>query len=159
MEVERPLVAAVAGEDRSLLTSATLLVLAGDAILIAGTFLPWVRSGTATRNSYASMQAAERLDVATSDVTAAVLQAWFFVPVAAALITVGLALHHVRLASVAAAATVLLTSGCALVVVRSSVPVGAGPVTCLVGSAVLAVGAALHARHHGTCVSCHPPGT
>jgi hypothetical protein len=136
------------------LRQARLALLTGSSGIVFGSFLPWVHSGTASRNSYASMRAAQRLDVADSAILASLLQAWFLLPLVAALVTLGLSLHHVRLAVISAAVTAALAGACALVVADSGVRIGAGPAVCASGAVVLAIGAATFGRSHARCESC-----
>jgi len=63
---------------RSRTTGARLLLCTGPAVLVVGTFLPWLRSGRANRNSYATDGAVRRL-LDVDGVTAAALKAWPFV--------------------------------------------------------------------------------
>ena len=59
-------------------TGARLLLCAGPAVLVVGTFLPWLRSGRTDRNSYATDGAVRRL-LDVDGTTAAALRAWPFV--------------------------------------------------------------------------------
>ncbi len=133
---------------------ASVVLLGGVVGVVGGSLLPWVRSGATDRNSYESLRSAQRLDLVESETVSTALQLWYVMPVVAALVTVGLALHYPRLATVAAGTTAVLAAVCSVVALQSGVPVGAGPVTCLVGSVVLAVGTVLYARSHPTCASC-----
>jgi hypothetical protein len=121
---------------RTMLVRATLC--AGLAVIVVGTFLPWLRSGRATRNSYATDGAVRRLLHVDGGLDAA-LRAWPFLSlacaVAAALVVLG---RHrfgagvaglVALCAGAVAAGALLTSSRGLLR-----PATAGPAVTLAGS-------------------------
>jgi hypothetical protein len=57
---------------------ARALLCGGPAVLVVGTFLPWLRSGRTERNSYATDGAVRRL-LDVDGLTAAALRAWPFV--------------------------------------------------------------------------------
>ncbi|MDQ1426388.1 MAG: hypothetical protein QOD72_3886 [Acidimicrobiaceae bacterium] len=66
--------------------------MAGAAVVVVGAFLPWVRSGTATRNSFAMLRIADDLGVVHGWARRTMLVTWFFVPAACgALVLVSLA--------------------------------------------------------------------
>ena len=58
---------------------------AGLALLVAGTFLPWLQSGSVLRNSYQTIGIARRLTALGEGVLGAVTAAWPAVGIAAAL--------------------------------------------------------------------------
>ncbi|HEX5405778.1 MAG TPA: hypothetical protein VFX16_26180 [Pseudonocardiaceae bacterium] len=114
-------------------------------VLLAGTFLPWLRSGAALRNSY---QAATALHAWVNGVTAALLTAWPVVITAWALCVALYALRLRRVAAVVACLFGLTTASVAVGVLgqggRSGVlvsPVTTGPAVTLIGATLALVGA------------------
>lgn len=121
------------------------LAAVGIAVVVAGTFLPWLRSGTVLRDSYQAVGAVRTLLV--SGPMSTLLTAWLFViPVCG----VCVALYALRLRRVSAmfACVVSLVVGTAavLVTVQGSDPgalIGvsmAGPVVTLAGAVAALVG-------------------
>ncbi len=111
---------------------------AGLAVIVIGTFLPWLRSGRATRNSYATDGAVRRLLQVDGSVDAA-LRAWPFLSlvcaVAVALVVIG---RH-RTGAGVAAAVALCTGAVAMGALLSSSrgllrPDATGPAVTLTGS-------------------------
>ena len=94
-------------------TGARLLLCAGPAVLVIGTFLPWLRSGRTSRNSYATDGAVRRL-LDVDGLTAAALRMWPFVSLlcaaAIALVLLGRVAAGAALAAVAALAAGPLAS-------------------------------------------------
>lgn len=118
----------------------------GLAVLIVGTFLPWLRSGDVLRNSYQSVGAIRSLIDGAPN---AVLTAWLFViPVCALCV----ALYALRLrrtsAAVGVVVSIVVGTAAVLVAVQGDEPgalVGAsavGPMVTLVGAVVVLLGAA-----------------
>jgi uncharacterized membrane protein YfcA len=136
--------------------AALAAALVGNGGVVLGSFLPWVLSGGASRNSYATLRSAERLEVVANPTAEAMLQAWYLVPVGAALVALGLSLHRVRLAGFAAAATSIVAAACALLALDAGIRVGIGPAVCALGAVVLAVGSAAWAAAHRRCAVCTP---
>lgn len=118
---------------------------AGLLILVAGTFLPWLRSGTAERNSY-SADGAIRSLLGVHGVSGAVLMAWPFVSLLCAL-AIGLLIVRVRRTGLALAALCALAAGIVCVRVLRLAPnsvVGVatpGPAVTVTGCAVVLAGA------------------
>jgi hypothetical protein len=128
---------------------------AGLAVLIAGTFLPWLRSGVVLRDSYQSVGALRAL--VSGGVADTLLNAWLLViPVCG----LSVALYALRLRRVSAALVCLVSAvvgtAAALVVVQRADP-GAliaasatGPAVTLAGATAALVGAiAVVAGPHG----------
>ena len=120
------------------------LVCGGLLLVVIGTFLPWLRSGRATRNSYATDGAIRRL-LEVNGAADAALRAWPFVSllcaVAAALVLLGLHRIGTALAVVAALAAgpiagwALASSGHGLVR-----PATTGPAVTLSGAIIIVLG-------------------
>jgi hypothetical protein len=123
-------------------------VVLGLALLVAGTFLPWLASGVALRNSYQSMALAGRLTPLGDGVSGAALAAWPGIGgISAAclvLYLVGLRrtaaccvlLVAVAVGTVAALAVVVLPTGDAAISAVLS-----GPLVTLTGAALATIGA------------------
>jgi hypothetical protein len=117
----------------------------GLAVLVAGTFLPWLRSGSALRDSYQSVGALR--DLVGNGAPGVLLDAWLTVIPAC---VVGVALYALRLrrASAAIGCLVSVTVGttAALVLVQgddSGALIGAaatGPTVTLVGATLALLG-------------------
>jgi hypothetical protein len=58
------------------------VAIAGATVVVVGAFLPWVRSGASTRNSFAMLQVADDLGVIHGWPRRTMLVTWFFVPAA-----------------------------------------------------------------------------
>jgi len=82
------------------------LLCAGPAVLVVGTFLPWLRSGRATRNSYATDGAVRRL-LDVDGFAGAALQAWPFVSLLCAAAVALVLLGRTGLGAVLAAVAAL----------------------------------------------------
>jgi hypothetical protein len=120
----------------------------GALALVTGTFLPWLASGAALRNSYQAMAVARRLTPLGDGVAGAVLAAWpAFGGITAAILVlyvlglrrtaaVGISLLSVVAGTVATAMVVLLPPGD--FTVRA---VLLGPVVTLTGAVLAVVGA------------------
>lgn len=117
---------------------------AGLAVIVVGTFLPWLRSGSADRNSYAAGGAVRRL-VDTSGMVNDVLSLWPLVSVACA-VAVALFLVGLRAVGTVVAAISALGAGvagvAALATTTTSVAevVLVGPLCTVVGAALVALG-------------------
>ncbi|NIH83939.1 hypothetical protein [Amycolatopsis granulosa] len=120
----------------------------GLALVVAGTFLPWFRSGSVGRSSYAAAGLADRLALLDHPLAGPALRAWVAVPAVAA---VCLVLFVCGVARTAATVTALLaiTGGtiALLATVQSGGSAGvvsvslSGPLTTLGGSALALAGA------------------
>lgn len=120
----------------------------GLVVLVAGTFLPWLRSGAAVRNSYQTVGIGRRLTVLGEGVFNVVTAAWPAVGIAAALCAALYVLGARRSASVA---TLLLAvvagtvATLAMVVLPGSESairvIAVGPMVTLAGAILAVVGA------------------
>jgi hypothetical protein len=119
-------------------------VCAGLIVVVVGTFLPWLRSGTVTRDSYASDSALRRL-LHVDGFLAALLEAWPFVSLACAaaiaLVLVGQFHAGAALAVVAASCA----GGVAVAVLGRTAhgliqPATTGPATTIAGTSITLLG-------------------
>jgi hypothetical protein len=124
-------------------------VTAGAVAAVAGTFLPWLRSGTRRRNSYEIFSLIDRLGISKSSIVGWGLRLWPVVPLLLVLaatlqwfprkwVTAGSLVVAVVYAGGVAAAVELAPS-------TSLIAVEYGPVVTLTGTAVLTAGALLAA--------------
>lgn len=120
----------------------------GLVMLVVGTFLPWLRSGTVLRDSYQSVGALRRLADPGTGPVGALLDAWLVVVPACALCV---ALYAVGLRRMSAGASCVVAAAvgtaAGLLAVQPSnanAPVGVvstGPVVTLVGATIGLLGA------------------
>lgn len=130
--------------DRRALAPLSVLTAAG-LVLLAGTFLPWLHSGTTTRSSYALLGLVDRLDIAPDGPANLLIGAWPFVPL---LVTTAVVLAwwgRSTLSLVVATLAALYAGGLAAVLAVGSsgtaVDVGLGPWLCAAAGAVFLAGA------------------
>ncbi len=102
-----------------------LVATAGSVGLGVAAFLPWGRSGTARRNSFELVQAAERLDLLDGALAGVGALAWFLVPAAVAGVWLAAVLRRPVMAGTLASSVAAL--GLALAVVVRSSPVRTEP--------------------------------
>ena len=125
-------------------TGARVLLCAGPAVLVLGTFLPWLRSGRTDRNSYATDGAVRRL-LDVDGATAAALHAWPFVSLLCAAAVALVLLGRVGPGAVLAALAALVAgpvAGWALSAPNRGLLHAAttGPVVTLAGAILSCVG-------------------
>jgi hypothetical protein len=128
--------------------SPCILVSAGAFVLVLGTFLPWVASGSAERNSYDLVGIVGRLGFSTSGPFDLAVRLWALVPMCAAVAVaavwwgwrlVGAVAGAVAAAYAGAvAASVLLAPQVGLVRVLVGVPVTLAGVVVLLGGSLAA---------------------
>ncbi len=123
------------------------LTCAGLALMVVGTFLPWVRSGSVGRSSYSATGLLRRL-LDASGALAFALDAWAFLGLAAALAVVAVVAGFRRTGAGLAALLALVTGAVAVATFRA--PGGGeiaadrvGPTVALVGGAISLIGAML----------------
>jgi hypothetical protein len=116
------------------------------AFVVVGAFLPWVASGEAERNSFATVRAARALDLVGNSFGDAVLAAWFVVPLAAALVLLFALVGRRRWAEVVAGVVGLVAVAFAGVVIASPVETRAGVYLTLVAGLLAIVGAVVSMR-------------
>lgn len=122
------------------------LVVAGTlglAIIVVGTFLPWLGSGSARRNSYAAGGAVRRL-VTLSSPLHDLLAAWPLIGAVAALAVAAVVLGHPVVGLWLALLVAVVTGTCAALVLpvhgnRYAHVVSTGPVTALIGAMLVAL--------------------
>ncbi len=121
---------------------------AGAAVVGLAAFLPWLRNGHVTRNSFQMMRTAELLDVVTGVATVA-LRAWYLVPLLVGVVWFAAALDRHRITAVVGLVLAAATGAVSFVVLRSGVPTGVGPRLALLGAAVVVIGVVLTLRPSG----------
>jgi hypothetical protein len=119
----------------------------GIAIMLGGTFLPWLRSGVALRNSYQAIDALRPL-LGDIDGVGAVFTVWFGVIPACALCVASYALGLRRSSAIGAVLVSAVTgtaAGAAAVQAHDATSLiavaGTGPVVTLAGAAITLLGA------------------
>ncbi|MDQ0381820.1 hypothetical protein [Amycolatopsis thermophila] len=125
-----------------------LVAALGVALVVAGTFLPWFRSGSVSRSSYAAAGLADRLALLDDPLAGTALRAWVAVPALAAVCLV-LLLSGLPRTGATLTALLAITGGTValLATVQGSGTTGvvavspSGPVTTLCGSALALAGA------------------
>jgi len=120
---------------------------AGLITLVAGTFLPWFRSGTVGRHSYRAAGLAERFELFDNGFVSAALRIWFAVPLLSA---VAIGLMVLGLVRTGATVTVLIAISVGTVALLGTVQSGntgglvgishTGPVTTLAGAIIALAG-------------------
>lgn len=121
----------------------------GLIVVLIGTFLPWLHSGTATRNSYQTGGAVRRL-IGTTGFVDDLLRLWPLVAVAcaaaAALYLVGLQALGTLLAGLSAMAAGAASIGALATTATSYAQVSlVGPVVTLIGATLVALAVLLRA--------------
>ena len=115
----------------------TALSVVGTVAVAVASFLPWARSGRASRDSYELVRAAERLDIVTG--TAATLaEGWYLVALVAVAACAGAIFERPLF-------VVILSLAVATAAVSLVVAVRASPLTLEVGSGVALVSAGVAA--------------
>ena len=126
-----------------------MLVTAGAALTLVGTFLPWLRSGTSNRTSYEVFELVERLGFSPNSAVGWALRLWPLVPlllVTGAVVqwwSVGRCQASIVIPSVAT----VYAGGTAAAVQWSPadglIRTGVGPIVTLLGCALMATGIAI----------------
>jgi hypothetical protein len=126
-----------------------LAVTAGAATILIGTFLPWLRSGSRDRSSYAIFELVERLGFAPGGLVAWSLRLWPLVPLLLVAVTIAawaVMGRHVGwrvVALLAAGATVWVGGTAGALFAAPDIGlfrVGIGPTVALLGIVALVVG-------------------
>lgn len=126
-------------------TATGLLVLGGGLVLV-GSFLPWLISGSARRDSYATVRVAQRLGVVGWPVWEALLSVWFVTPLLVALVGVALAFDRRRAVPLVGVPLGLIALVVAGVVLVAPVERGVGPVVVACGAVAVLIGSVMTAR-------------
>jgi hypothetical protein len=121
---------------------------AGLAVLVTGTFLPWLRSGTVLRDSYQSVGALRGLVAGLNAAAGPLLTAWSVVIPCCAVCIAGYALGLRRSAAVLGVLlSAIVGTAAGLVAVQGGDtdavvgPVTTGPIVTLVGATIVLAGA------------------
>ena len=123
------------------------MVAAGLALVAAGTFLPWVVSGSVLRDSYQSISVLRAIKAVDGNPLEIVLDAWTMIVPAITVCVLGYALGFHRAAATISAILAIICgtiAGAATVVGGGEGAglgiAGAGPVTMLIGSVLTVIG-------------------
>lgn len=103
-------------------------------MVVIGSFLPWVISGSAQRDSYATIRVAKNVGVVGMTLWETLLSIWYVTPLLAAVVVVGVLLHRPPLARLAAIPLGAIALALAALVRFAPVDHGIGPVVTLLGS-------------------------
>ena len=144
MPGDTPQVSFRAGTQRTLPAALGLL---GLALIVAGTFLPWLRSGEVARNSYASAGSLQRL-VDVHGAAGTLISAWPFLGLVCAGVATGFAIGMHRTAAAAALVPALFAGTMSLAALfapagRFASAVATGPTVTLAGATIVLVAAIL----------------
>jgi len=140
------------------------VVTIGGAVMLIGTFLPWLRSGSRNRSSYTIFDLVERLGFAPGGVIAWSLRLWPLVPlllVATATTAWAVATNHLRwpVPLVLATCSTIWVGGTAFALLLAPdialFGVGIGPPVTLAGNALLVAGI-LWVRPHDPAAASAP---
>jgi hypothetical protein len=122
-----------------------VVLTAAGVLLLAGTFLPWLHSGSTSRSSYALIGLVDRLDIAPDGPAASLIAAWPFVPL---LVTTAVVLAwwgRSTWSLVVAVVAAMYAGGLAAVLAVGSsgtpIDVGVGPWLCATAGACFLIAA------------------
>ncbi len=116
------------------------LVVAGLALVVVGSFGPWVWSGRVSRSSYRLLQVADRLGFLGDGAGRWLPRTWVFVPLAAALALGALVVGRTRLAGTVAVVIGVYGLVLSLAVRATPLPSGWGTILVAVGGSLSVVG-------------------
>jgi hypothetical protein len=119
---------------------------AAAVVVAAAAVAPWTLSGSAERNSFATVRSARLLGLGDHPVIAALLAAWYFVPALAGLACLAAILHRGRLAGIASAVVGAAALAAGAAVLRSPLAPRAGVWVALVAGLVALAGGAVLVR-------------
>ena len=128
------------------------IITVGAGVALIGTFLTWVRSGSASRSSYDVFSLVERLGFSSSGIVGWALRLWPLVPLLLVLTVVcwwwpssGAVWDMARLTL--SAITVLYAGGTGLAVATvpevGLITIGAGPLVTIIGAGLIVLGSAI----------------
>ncbi len=106
------------------------------AVILLGTFLPWVRTGSRSRTSYGMMSLIDRLDFAPGGAAERAVRWWPMVPMLCVLTMVAAWWPRPRLAGLGGLMIVLYVGGVAAAL-------GRAPITVLIGRQLVLPAAAI----------------
>lgn len=109
--------------------------------VLGASFLPWARSGSATRTSYELVAAARRLEV-VSGVGATLARGWYLLPLVVACTWLAATLRRPLVAAVSSAVVGTATLALVAAVKASPLPADTGTTLSLIAGIVALVGAA-----------------
>jgi hypothetical protein len=115
----------------------------GMVVVVAGSFLPWVRTGRRARASFDLVGVADRLGVVRSGVVTVVAHAWVLVPLLVAVALAATALGAARVAAVLAVVTGSATLLLAWTVLGSPLSIAPGLPVSTAGGMMAIVGGVL----------------
>ena len=122
------------------------LVTAGAAVVLVGSFVPWVSSGAKRRSSYDLFDIVERLGFAPDGAFALIVRVWWLLPLALVVATVAVWYGRWWTSAAVGGGAALLAAAVGVGVLSADenafVRVLGGPLVALAGAAVLAAGAA-----------------
>jgi hypothetical protein len=111
----------------------------GPTLTLVGSLLSWVRSGEATRSSFALLRSARTLGVLPASVDG-LAPLWYLLPVVVGLVWLAAAMSRWRIAAVLTLAVGLGGGGAVLAVVRSPLPMEAGVAVTTVATVLSLLG-------------------
>jgi hypothetical protein len=117
---------------------------AASVVVVIAAFLPWTTSGTAVRNSFATVRSARLLGIGDAEVITTLLGLWYLVPALAGLALLSAVLGRFRLAGVISGVVGLAAVIASVAVARAPLEVGAGVVLAR-AAGLVALGAGLAA--------------
>jgi hypothetical protein len=130
-------------------------------VVVVGTFLPWLRSGSTSRSSYDLLGVLDRLDLAPGGLISTLIRWWPMVPllVTIAIVAAWWGLRWVALATAATAVLYAGGVGAALVVASrdTGIGIGVGPWVCALASAVFFMTAVWIVFTHATGPAVRKP--
>ncbi|MEJ7585477.1 MAG: hypothetical protein WKF43_15675 [Acidimicrobiales bacterium] len=122
-----------------------LMVAAGHVAILAGGFLPWVRSGRAWRNSYELVRTADRLGLVGDGIQRVLAVGWYLVPLLCGLTLAAIALERPWLSHLGTVAVASMVAVTAVVALRAPLTTGSGPRVAGAGAALAVAGTVLAA--------------
>ena len=131
-------------------------------VIVAGTFAPWLRSGSISRSSYDLLGLMARLDVAPEGFVSTLVRWWPVVPLLVTSAVVSAWWRWTSVAVVVAVLSVIYAGGVgAAIVARSqgtSIGIGPGPWICAIGGLGLLLTSLWLALTSATCRGLRAPG-
>ena len=140
-----------------------LVVTAAGAVVVAATFLPWLRAGATSRSSYDLLGMIDRLDLAPGGMVSTAIRYWPVVPLLVTAAVVGAWWGAQWWAFAAACVAALYAGGVGVALLLTArdvgVSVGPGPWICTAACLVFVGGAAWATLTHATGRGLRtPPG-
>jgi hypothetical protein len=120
--------------------AAAVLVVGGVTLVVAGSLMPWVRTGARRRSSYQLVAIADRLGVLPSGLDTVVARGWVFIPLLAAVSVAAVVLGRLFVAGITAIVTGLYTVVMAWTVASSPLWAQRGVSVTVVGGIIAVLG-------------------